>query len=98
PTSKTQFDFYKTLGMPAPKELMLFPIYIEDHLVAIFYGDGGSTGEIRGETADYVRLFRIFPQAVSLIMTKDSMRAVGYSFTAEKAETELASTGNDTGA
>lgn len=79
--SKHHFaSFYTVLGMNPPKELLLFPIHFDDHLVGFFYGDGGPAGVIAGETDEYVRLFRIFPIAVSQIVLKDSMRTIGNLF------------------
>ena len=83
--------FYSALGMSAPKEILLVPIYFDDHLVALFYGDGGASGTIIGETDEYLRLFRILPIAVNQIVLRDSMRAIGYYFSEEQAEEAVAS-------
>jgi hypothetical protein len=89
PSKASFLNFYKVLGMPAAKEIFLVPIYLDDHLVAVFYGDGGASGTISGDTDDFLRLFRIFSDAVDLIILKDRMRAIGQSSeehrTAEKS-------------
>jgi len=73
-------EFYKALGMESPREIMLVPIYFDDHLVAIFYGDGGREGEVTGEHDEFMRLFRMFPMAIHQILLRDNMRAIGYFF------------------
>lgn len=89
--SKQEFlSFYSALGMRAPQEVLLLPVYFDDHLVAFFYGDGGDNGSIAGETDEFLRLFRIFPLAVNQIEVRDSMRAIGYFFSEEEGEKAVA--------
>jgi hypothetical protein len=93
PSRENFVSFYSDLGMCSPKEeIMLIPIYMDDHLVAIFYGDGGASDEIVGETEEYLRLFRILPIAIHQILLRDSMRAIGYYFSDEAAEKSVAVT------
>jgi len=80
--------FYRSLGMESPKELMLVPLYFDDHLVAIFYGDGGREGEVTGDSDEYMRLFRMFPMAIQQVLLKDNMRAIGYFFSEIDGATE----------
>lgn len=70
-------DFYRALGMPFPGDILMLPVHVNDHLVAIFYGDGGEHGSILGETDDYVRLIRVFSTSVELLLLKERMQMIG---------------------
>ena len=91
PAGVSFIEFYGALGMETPKEILLIPIYFDDHLVAFFYGDGGRHGSVTGETEEYVRLFRMFPLAVNQVVIKDSMRAIGYFFEEDPTKSQKSS-------
>jgi hypothetical protein len=55
--------------------MLLWPVHVEDRLVAIFYGDGGPSGEIEGEPADFRRLMRKLALSLKLIILKNKIRA-----------------------
>jgi hypothetical protein len=70
---RTMFD---TLGVAPPLEIVVIPIYLEDRLVAIFYGDGGADAGIEGETEDYRRLVRKLAVALNIVILKKKLRAL----------------------
>ena len=46
------------------------PVYVNDRLVAIVYGDGGAAGEIRGATELFVRLTKKLSLTLSMLVLK----------------------------
>ena len=66
---------YEALSIDVPREILLLPVYLNDRLVAIFHGDGGFTGRIRGETESYVVLLRRLGLALSMLVLKQKIRA-----------------------
>jgi hypothetical protein len=75
PGDAIYLDFYATLGVDPPSELILLPLYLDDRLIALFYGDGGPTGCIRGETEEYRRLVQKLALALHLVVLKRQIRA-----------------------
>ena len=59
--------FFGTLGVESPKELLLIPVHVDDHLVAIAILDGGPRGRIQGEVDDFVKAFRLFGTGVGIV-------------------------------
>jgi len=45
--------FYGQLGIGVPREVLVLPIYGENRLDAVLYGDGGKNGEVSGPTETY---------------------------------------------
>ena len=44
-------QFYKTLEIEMPEEALLVSAHVDDRLVAIFYGDGGTTGKVKARAS-----------------------------------------------
>lgn len=68
--------FFETLGRQVPAEVLLYPIYLNDRLVAIFYGDSGAKDKIEGETAGYLLVGEKLSMALNLLILKMKLRAV----------------------
>ena len=73
---ESRFDrFYDLLGIERPAEALILPIHLHDRLVALFYGDGGSGGAIKGETEEYRRLVSKMALAIELLVLKRKIHA-----------------------
>jgi len=59
--------FFRTLSVESPKELLLIPAHVDDHLVAIALIDGGPDGRIQGNVDDFLKAFRLFGTGVSIV-------------------------------
>ena len=70
PQESSCLQFYRELGLAVPTEALIVPVYFEETLAAILYGDGGHLGCIVGETDLYHRLARKMGIALSLVATK----------------------------
>jgi hypothetical protein len=68
--------FYDSLGISRPNEVVVIPIYLEDRLVAIFYGDSGDRPEINGETEEFRRMLRKLSIALNLVVLKRKIRSL----------------------
>jgi hypothetical protein len=66
--------FYGALRVEVPAEVLLIPIYLNDRLVTMFYGDTGSGTPIEGDTEDYLRLARKISLALSMLLLKMKLR------------------------
>jgi hypothetical protein len=69
-------EMFDKMGVAPPLEILVIPIYLEDRLVAIFYGDGGTASEIEGETEDYRRLVRKLAVALNIVILKKKLRSL----------------------
>jgi hypothetical protein len=67
--------FYATLRMDTPKEVLLYPVYVNDKLVVIFYGDAGP-GKIKGPTDTHLLLGEKLSLAMRTVILKMKIRAV----------------------
>jgi hypothetical protein len=67
---------HEALGVEPPSEILVIPTYLEDRLVAIFYGDSLTGSGIEGDTEDYRRLVRKLAIALSIIILKRRLRSV----------------------
>jgi hypothetical protein len=76
PSSAGHDRLYTELATPAPEEILILPIHIKDQLVAVFYGDGGDHGSIRGETDDYRRLMTHAEAALQIVALKKKLRGL----------------------
>ena len=73
---ESRFDrFYDLLGIERPAEALILPVHLHDRLVAMFYGDGGPGGAIKGETEEYRRLVSMLALAIELLMLKKKIRS-----------------------
>ena len=68
--------YFGLLGVPAPAEILLFPLHLDDRLVALFYGDCGTWPCIPARTDDYRRLMHKLAYALAIVELKRSLRAV----------------------
>jgi len=66
--------FYTLLKTDPPRELLLLPIYVNDRLVAVMYGDNGDK-LIDEETAHYQLLAEKLSAAFNLLILKMKIRA-----------------------
>ncbi len=64
--------FYETLGMEVPKELLILPIYGDDGLEAVIYGDSGADGRIE-RAAAYPMLVERIALAMKLLGLKEQL-------------------------
>ena len=67
--------FYATLRMDTPKEVLLYPVYVNDRLVVIFYGDAGP-GKIKGPTDTHLLLGEKLSLAMRTVILKMKIHAV----------------------
>lgn len=68
--------FYTTLGVGPPREVLLVPVYLNDRLVALLYGDGGKRGRIKGETEDFLRLCQKIGLTMNMLIQKMRIRSI----------------------
>lgn len=68
--------FFNTLEIDRPSEVIVIPVYLEDRLVAIFYGDSGESEEIAGATEDFRLIVRKLSIALNLVVLKRKIRAL----------------------
>jgi hypothetical protein len=68
--------FYQMLRLEVPAEVFLFPVYLNDRLVSIVYGDNGPDEPIEGETADHLKLYSRLSLALNLLLLKRKIRTV----------------------
>jgi len=73
PQRPSQVKFYHDLNLPVPTEALIVPVYFEERLAAMLYGDGGE-GSIIGDSDIYVRLAEKMGIALSLLALKRKMR------------------------
>jgi hypothetical protein len=70
-------EIYERLAVPAPREIFLVPIHVNDRLVALFLGDGGPEGRVVGEPREGLRLARLLGLALNLVILKKKIRNLG---------------------
>ena len=68
--------FFRTLRFERPAEALILPAHLNDRLVALFYGDGGPTGEIQGETDEYRRLLEKLGLAMNILLIKRKILSI----------------------
>jgi len=66
---------YDALQIEVPREVLLLPVYLNDRLVTILYGDGGPAGAVRGETEDHLILTRRLGLALNMLVLKTKICA-----------------------
>ena len=66
--------FYAMLKADPPEELLLLPVYVNDRLVAVVYGDNGKN-PIAEDTANYRLLAEKLSAAFNLLILKMKIRA-----------------------
>jgi hypothetical protein len=70
-------EIYTRLNVPAPVDVLLVPIHINDRLVALFVGDGGSEGRVEGDPREGLRLARMLGLALNVVIFKRKIRNLG---------------------
>jgi hypothetical protein len=69
--------FYDALGIGMPNdEVVLLPAHADDRLVAVFYGDGGAEGRIRGNNDDYRRLVQKTALAINVAQLRRKILSI----------------------
>jgi hypothetical protein len=69
--------FYSALRLDVPEQILLFPVYLDDRLVAVLYADGGASGTIRGTTDSYLKLAQRLGLALKMLVLKMKIVAAG---------------------
>jgi hypothetical protein len=67
--------FFNALQIPAPAEILLLPVYVNDRLVAILYADGGPGGRIHGSIEEYRRLAGKLSLSLNMLILKMKIRS-----------------------
>jgi len=62
--------FYGKLGIGVPREVLVLPLYGENQLDAVLYGDGGKNGEVAGPTETY----RLLLDEINVVLRMLSLR------------------------
>jgi hypothetical protein len=70
-------EIYTRLNVPAPVNILLVPIHINDRLVALFLGDGGPEGQDLGDAREGLRLARMLGLALNVVIFKKKIRSLG---------------------
>jgi hypothetical protein len=68
--------FYQMLRLEIPADVFLYPVYLNDRLVSIVYGDNGPDEPIEGGTDEHLRLYSRLSLALNLLLLKMKIRAV----------------------
>ncbi len=69
--------FFEALGLEMPgDDAVILPAHADDRLVAIFYGDGGVEGRLRGNSDDYRRLVKKTALALSMVQVRRKILSV----------------------
>ena len=66
--------FFGALGVESPEDLLLIPVHVDDHLIAIALIDGGPRGCIPGDVDDFLKAFRLFGTGVSIVTLRKKLR------------------------
>lgn len=69
-------SFYATFGLARPAEALIIPVYQEDRLSALYYGDSGEALGLQASTEDHRRLSELLGKGLNLIELKRQIRAV----------------------
>ncbi len=72
--SEAHREIYARLAVPAPVEILLVPVHVNDRLVALLLGDGGPEGRVEGDPREGLRLARMLGLALNLIILKRKIR------------------------
>ena len=78
-----EFDcgsFYGELAIGVPREFLLLPIYGEERLEAVLYGDGGQDGKVEDSAQHFVELSNKIALAMKMLSLKLQLCApLGYT-------------------
>ncbi|NIM01823.1 MAG: hypothetical protein GTN89_13555 [Acidobacteria bacterium] len=67
--------FYQTLGVDVPAEILVFPLYLDDRLVAVLYGEAGGGLMLDPDNEEYLRLAKMVTLSMSLVVIKKKILA-----------------------
>jgi len=67
-------SFYRQVGISEPREILILPVYGDERLEIVFYGDGGPNGQIDGEMATYHTLTECIALAMKMLSCKMALR------------------------
>lgn len=70
-------EIYTRLNVPAPVNILLVPVHINDRLVALFIADGGPEGQTLGAAREGLRLARMLGLALNVVIFKKKIRSLG---------------------
>jgi hypothetical protein len=70
PREPKYLHFYRTLRLDVPKEVIIAPARVDDRLVAVFYGDGGTDDKVLADDNYYRRLVRKFGFGLNLVESR----------------------------
>jgi hypothetical protein len=76
PSDPIHLGFYRKLGMATPKQLVLVPVHLDDHLIAMFYGDCGRAGVIAADIEQLRRLLAKAALAINVVRTEQRIHAI----------------------
>jgi hypothetical protein len=68
-------SFYKTLGVKVPSEILIFPLYLDDRLVAVLYGEEGGGIQLDVDNEEYRRLAQMVTLSMNLVVIKKKILA-----------------------
>jgi len=68
-------SFYETLGVDVPAEILIFPLYLDDRLVAVFYGEAGGGILLDADNEEYRRLAQMVTLSMNLVVIKRKILA-----------------------
>ena len=67
--------FYGALGVEPADDVLLLPVYLNDRLVALFYGEAREGLQVRGKTGDYQTLMQKLSLGLNMLILKRKIRA-----------------------
>ena len=76
PSDPIHLGFYRKLGIETPKQIVLVPVHLDDHLIAMFYGDCGRTGTIGVDIERLRRLLAKAALAIGVVQTEQMIHAI----------------------
>jgi hypothetical protein len=68
-------SFYETLDVEIPSEILVFPLYLDDRLVAVLYGEGGGGIYLDVDNEEYRRLAQMTTLSMNLVVLKKKILA-----------------------
>jgi hypothetical protein len=68
-------EFYDRLGLEKPEQVLLWPVYLEDRLVAILYGDGGAGQSLSIDPRVFSRVIQKLALALKLVIIKKKIQS-----------------------
>ncbi len=77
PDSASCRKFYAALHRRPPANVLLHPIYLQDRLVAILYGEGDAPAALLARTEEFEQILHRFSLALHMVILKRKIRALG---------------------